>query len=65
MTEEKALPVTPEDVTKTVGSVVDLGRKVAAQWIGVSRNALDAAAETLRSTSDTLADLTKRIDKRA
>ena len=37
-------------IEQTATSVVGLGRKVAAQWLKVGRGALDAAAESLKST---------------
>lgn len=49
-------------VEQTATSVVGLGRKVAAQWLRVGREALDAAAESLKSTSETLSELSKQIE---
>ncbi len=49
-------------IEQTATSVVGLGRKVAAQWLKVGRGALDAAAESLKSTSETLSELSKQLE---
>ena len=61
MIERKNELPTSEQLTKTAESFLGLGRKVASNWLGVGRSALDAAAETLKSTSSALGALSDRI----
>ena len=69
---EENLNAATEQVGEVAGAAVSLGRQVAALWLGVSRTAIDAAAQTLTTTSemissvaDSMGDLSKRIDDTA
>ena len=44
---EENLNVAVDEVAKTAESAATLGRKVTALWLGVTRTAIDAAANTL------------------
>jgi uncharacterized protein YoxC len=60
MTEQEQIQSTIEEnvnaavdqVNKTAKSVTTLGRQVTSLWLGVSRTAIEAAASTLRTTSE-------------
>ena len=49
---EETINAAVEQVSKTAENAVTLGRKVTALWLGVTRSAIDAAAATLKTTSD-------------
>jgi phage-related minor tail protein len=65
MTEQEKIQSTIEEnvnaavdqVTKTAESVTTLGRKVTSLWLGVSRTAIEAAANTLTGTSEMISSL--------
>jgi phage-related minor tail protein len=65
MTEQEKIQSTIEEnvnaavdqVTKTAESVTTLGRKVTGLWLGVSRTAIEAAANTLTTTSEMISSL--------
>ena len=42
-------------------AVVSLGRQVASLWVGVSRSAIEAAAQTLRTSSVMVCTLAKSL----
>jgi uncharacterized protein YoxC len=46
-----------DQVSKTAESVTTLGRKVASLWLGVSRAAIEAAANTLTTTSEMISSV--------
>jgi uncharacterized protein YoxC len=65
MTEQEKIQSTIEEnvnaavdqVSKTAESVTTLGRQVTSLWLGVSRSAIDAAANTLSTTSEMISSL--------
>ncbi|MBT8470568.1 MAG: hypothetical protein KJN97_17610 [Deltaproteobacteria bacterium] len=65
MTEEQKIQTTIEDnvnaaagqVSKTAEGVATLGRRVVGLWLGVTRTAIEAAANTLTSTSEVVSAL--------
>lgn len=69
MTEQKKIQSTVEEnvnaaveqVSKTAGDAVTLGRRVTALWLGVSRSAIDAAANTLSATSEVISALAESM----
>lgn len=69
MTEQQKMQSTIEDnvnaavdqVSKTAEGAVTLGRRVAALWLGVTRTAIDAAANTLTSTSEVISALAESM----
>jgi len=69
MTEQEKIQSTIEEnvnaavdqVSKTTESVTTLGRKVAGLWLGVSRTAIDAAASTLKTTSETISSIAESM----
>jgi hypothetical protein len=73
MTEEQTIQSTIEDnvnaavdqVSKTAGEAVTLGRRVAGMWLGVTRVAIDAAANTLTSTSEVVSALAESMGELA
>ncbi len=80
MTEQDKIQSTVEEnvnaaidqVSKTAESAATLGRKVTALWLGVSRTAIEAAADTLATTSEmissvaeSMGELSDRVDKKA
>ena len=50
-------------VNKTAETAASLGRKVSALWIGVSRTAIDAAAQTLTTTSELISGVADSMGK--
>lgn len=46
---------------KTAEDVVTLGRKVAGLWLGVTRTAVEAAANTLTSTSEVVSAIAESM----
>jgi len=46
---------------RTAESVTTLGRKVTGLWLGVSRTAIDAAASTLKSTSEMIGSIAESM----
>jgi uncharacterized protein YoxC len=69
MTEQETIQSTIEEnmnaavdqVSKTAESVTTLGRKVTSLWLGVSRTAIDAAASTLKSTSEMISGIAESM----
>lgn len=69
MTEQQEIQSTIEDnlnaavdqVGKTAEGAVTLGRRVAGLWLGVTRTAIDAAANTLSSTSEVISALAESM----
>lgn len=69
MTEQQTIQTTIEDnvnaaagqVGKTAEGVVTLGRRVAGLWLGVTRTAIEAAANTLTSTSEVVSALAESM----
>lgn len=69
MTEQQDIQSTIEDnlnaavdqVGKTAEGAVTLGRRVAGLWLGVTRTAIDAAANTLSSTSEVISALAESM----
>jgi uncharacterized protein YoxC len=69
MTEQEKIQSTIEEnmnaavdqVSKTAESVTTLGRKVTSLWLGVSRTAIDAAASTLKSTSEMISGIAESM----
>lgn len=69
MTEQEKIQSTIEEnvnaavdqVTKTAKSVTTLGRQVTSLWLGVSRAAIEAAANTLTTTSEMISGLAGSI----
>jgi len=66
---EENLNVAVAQVTKTAENATTLGRKVAALWLGVSRTAIEAAANTLTTTSEmitsvagSMGELSERVE---
>lgn len=65
MTEQEQIQSTIEEnvhaavdqVNKTAKSVTTLGRQVTSLWLGVSRTAIEAAASTLRTTSEMISSV--------
>ncbi|UCF48547.1 MAG: hypothetical protein JSU89_15505 [Myxococcales bacterium] len=69
---EENLSAAVDEVAKTAESAATLGRKVTALWLGVTRTAIDAAANTLKSTAEmisgvakSMGELSKRVDDSA
>ena len=77
MTEEQNIQSTIEEnvnaavdqVSKTAGEAVTLGRRVAGMWLGVTRAAIDAAANTLMepdevvsALAESMGELAKRVE---
>ena len=60
---EETINAALEHVSKTAESAVTLGRKVAALWLGVTRNAIDAAAATLETTSDMITGISESVSE--
>ncbi|MGB3050765.1 MAG: hypothetical protein WBB42_07180 [Polyangiales bacterium] len=69
MTEQRNIQSTIEDnvntavdqVGKTAEGAVTLGRTVAGLWLGVTRTAIEAAANTLTSTSELISALAESM----
>jgi uncharacterized protein YoxC len=69
MTEQEKIQSTIEEnmnaavdqVSKTAESVTTLGRKVTSLWLGGSRTAIDAAASTLKSTSEMISGIAESM----
>lgn len=69
MTEQQEIQTTIEDnvsaaagqVGKTAEGVVTLGRQVASLWLGVTRTAIEAAANTLTSTSEVVSAIAESM----
>jgi DNA-binding ferritin-like protein len=69
MTEQEKIQSTIEEnmnaavdqVSKTAESVTTLGRKVTSLWLGVSRTAIDAAASTLKTTSEMISGIAESM----
>ena len=60
---EETINAALEHVSKTAESAVTLGRKVTALWLGVTRNAIDAAAATLETTSDMITGISESVSE--
>ena len=58
---EENVNVAVDQVTEAAGAAVSLGRQVTALWLGVSRNAIDAAAKTLTTTSEMISTVAKSM----
>jgi len=69
MTEQEKIQTTVEEnvnaavdqVSKTAESVTTLGRQVAGVWLGVTRTAIEAAANTLTTTSELISSLAESM----
>jgi len=69
MTEQENIQSTIEEnvntavdqVSKTAESVTTLGRKVTSLWLGFSRTAIDAAASTLKTTSEMISGIAESM----
>lgn len=69
MTEQQDIQSTIEEnvnaavdqVSKTAEGTVTLGRRVAGLWLGVTRTAIEAAANTLTSTSEVISALAESM----
>jgi hypothetical protein len=51
-----------DTVEHAVGTLFDLGRVWAVHGLRIGRSALEASAETLRSTSSVLDEISSRLD---
>ncbi|MCZ6807023.1 MAG: hypothetical protein O7F08_08730 [Deltaproteobacteria bacterium] len=60
---EETINAALEHASKTAESAVTLGRKVTALWLGVTRNAIDAAAATLKTTSDMITGISESVSE--
>ena len=60
-TIEENMNAAVDQVSKTAESVTTLGRKVTSLWLGVSRTAIDAAASTLKSTSEMISGIAESM----
>lgn len=60
---EETINAAVEQVGKTAENVVTLGRKVTALWLGVTRSAIDAAAATLKTTSDMITGVSESVSE--
>ena len=58
---EETINAAADEVSKTVENAVTLGRKVIAVWLGVTRSAIDAAATTLKTTSDMITGISESV----
>jgi len=60
-TIEENMNAAVDQVSKTAESVTTLGRKVTSLWLGVSRTAIDAAASTLKTTSEMISGIAESM----
>lgn len=60
-TIEESVNAAVDQVGKTAQSVTTLGRKVTGLWLGVSRTAIDAAASTLKTTSEMISSIAESM----
>jgi len=60
---EETINAAVEQVSKTAENAVTLGRKVTALWLGVTRSAIDAAAATLKTTSDMITGISGSVSE--
>ena len=60
-TIEENMNAAVDQVSKTAESVTTLGRKVTSLWLGVSRTAIDAAASTLKNTSEMISGIAESM----
>lgn len=60
---EETINAAVEQVSKTAESAVTLGRTVTALWLGVTRSAIDAAAATLKTTSDMIMGISESVSE--
>ena len=60
---EETINAVLEHVSKTAETAVTLGRKVTALWLGVTRSAIDAAAATLKTTSDMITGISESVSE--
>jgi hypothetical protein len=60
-TIEENVNAAVDQVGKTAENVTTLGRKVTGLWLGVSRTAIDAAASTLKSTSEMIGGIAESM----
>ena len=60
-TIEENLNAAVDQVGKTAENVTTLSRKVTSLWLGVSRSAIDAAANTLSTTSEMISGLAESM----
>jgi methyl-accepting chemotaxis protein len=60
---EETIKAAVEQVGKTAENAVTLGRKVTALWLGVTRSAVDAAAATLKATSDMITGVSDSVSE--
>jgi len=60
-TIEENVNAAVDQVSKTAESVTTLSRKVTGLWLGVSRTAIDAAAGTLKTTSEMISSLAESM----
>ncbi|MEM8609421.1 MAG: hypothetical protein AAGF92_20130 [Myxococcota bacterium] len=58
---EQTIQAAREHVEKAVDEAVALGRNVTALWLGVGRNAMDATAATLKTTSVAIETLSQSV----
>ena len=60
-TIEENMNAAVDQVSKTAENVTTLGRKVTSLWLGVSRTAIDAAASTLKTTSEMISGIAESM----
>ncbi len=61
---EETINAAVEQIGKTAENAVTLGRTVTALWLGVTRSAVDAAAATLKATSDMITGVSDSVSRR-
>ena len=61
---EETINAAVEQVGKTAENAVTLGRTVTALWLEVTRSAVDAAAATLKATSDMITEVSDSVSRR-
>ena len=60
---QDAIQATVEHASKAAEETVAMGREVVALWLGVTRNAVEAAAGSLRVTSELIAGLADSVSE--
>ncbi len=54
---EAVIDAAAEQLKEMANTFTDLGRTVAARWLGVTRSAVEATATTLEATSEVIASV--------